>query len=55
MSEPCTKSLLIAAAQGRVAFWTIWAAEAVTPECRTYFSERLRHWQHVAKALEMTP
>jgi len=55
MSEAPTKSLLTAAALDRVSFWTIWASEAVTPECRTYFSERLRHWQHVVKALEMTP
>lgn len=55
MSDPNTKGLLLAAALGRVEFWTVWAAEAATPECRAYFGERLRHWQHTVKALEMTP
>lgn len=55
MSDPNTKGLLLAAALGRVEFWTVWAAEAATPECRAYFGERLRHWHHTVKALEMTP
>lgn len=55
MSDSDVKVLHLAAAQGRIDFWTIWSREAATPECRTYFTERLRHWQHVFNAVEMTP
>ena len=53
MSDPTLKAHCIATALGRAKFWAGWADDAVTPENLAYFQGRVRHWQHVAKAIEM--
>ncbi len=55
MSAPGSKESRLEAALSRVEFWRIWAEEAVSSECRAYFTSRLRHWRHAANAIQLEP
>ena len=49
------KAERLAAALGRVEFWSLWAAESTSQCAIDYFKSRERHWQHAANAIELEP
>lgn len=53
--KPGTKESRLQIAKDRIAFWTIWAEEAVTLVAKDYFRSRKNHWQHTYNAIQLEP